>query len=237
MATNIDQLIGLVGSKNGTARPNVFQVNLPSLPGATSSELNILCREASLPGRQIATYDKVVGTKNEKVAYGSVTDDVAMSFLVLNDYGVKKYFDGWQKLAYDQETFQMGYKSNYAKQVTIHQMRKGFSFPIINKSLDFPNIPTSIQNRLPNLGPINFAQAEIDLDFATPDDIVYSCTLHQAWPVSVDSIQLNNELDGLVEVRVQLSYTRWTSNTPAQQTNNQYLTDLAVGSVITNVFK
>jgi hypothetical protein len=237
MATNIDQLIGLLGSKNGTARPNVFQVNLPSLPGATASELNILCREVSLPGRQMATYDKVVGTKNEKVAYGSVTDDVAMSFLALNDYGVKKYFEGWQKLAYDQDAFQMGYKSTYAKQVTIHQMKKGFSFPIYNKALNLPHIPTSIKNRLPSLGPINFAESEIDIDFATPDAIVYTCTLHQAWPISIDSIMLNNELDGLVEVRVQLAYTKWTSETPNQQSNSQYLTDLAIGSVITNVFK
>jgi hypothetical protein len=233
----IDQLTGQISAKGGLAKPNVFSVMLPSYGGVTTQEMNILCRDVQLPGRAILTYDKVVGVKNEKVAYGAANDDVSMSFLVLNDFGVRRYFEDWQRKAFDPDTYQMGYKSDYTGQITISQMKKGFSFPVLNRSFDMPNIPTSIKNRLPSLGPINFAQGEIDLDFATPDAVVYTCTLHEAWPTSFEAISLTNELDGLMEMRAVFSYSKWTSTTSTQQSNRSYLTDLAIGSVITNVFK
>ena len=40
---------------------------------------------------------------------------------------------------------------------------------------------------------------------------VYGCTLLEAYPTTMNTIQLNNEQDGLVEINVQLSYTNWTS--------------------------
>jgi len=38
---------------------------------------------------------------------------------------------------------------------------------------------------------------------------VYSVQLIDAFPTTVTSIDLNNELDGLVQVTAQFSYTRW----------------------------
>lgn len=199
MAGSIDGFKGLIGSKRGPARTNLFQVVLPSFDGATASNLNMLCRDIVLPGRQLATYDKEVGTKREKVVYGEVHDDVAMTFLVLNDYGVKKYFESWQKLAYDIENYQIGYKANYVRQVQISQLNKGTAFPLYNKYFNFGNF-----------GPVNLG-IDLDIDLRGRDTVIYTCTLEDAWPVSIDQIQLNNELDGLIELRVQLAYTKWKS--------------------------
>lgn len=238
MVASVEQLKGLFSAKNGVARPNLFTVSLPRLPGASaaSSELNLLCRDVTLPGRQILSYDREIGTKREKIAYGSATDDVTMSFLVLNDYGVKRYFEQWQKLAYDPATYQIGYKSDYAKQITINQMKKGFGFPLLNKQFPLAGLPTSVINRLPNLGPINFAQQEFDLDFLTSANVIYTCTLEDAWPTTVEGIALNNELDGLIELRVSITYTRWYSNFN-QQSQTSDLTNLAIGSILTNITK
>lgn len=229
---NIDQFKSLISSKQGAARPNVFKVELPSIPGATSSEVNLLCRDVQLPGRQITTFDRQIGLKTEKVAYGFVKDDVSMTFLVLNDYGIKNYFEQWQKLAFDPETYEIGYFNEYVKQIKIYQLKKGFSVPVYSTPLGLPRLPTILQNRLPSLGPFQLAQGQFDLDFITGEDIVYECTLIDAFPTTMNSIQLNNELDGLVELNVSFSYTNWRGS-PRQVRSD--LGSTAVGTILTNL--
>lgn len=197
MVASVEALKGLFSSKRGVAMTNLFQVNLPSVAGISSTEMNLLCKDVTIPGHQIATYEKEIGTVKEKVAYGDLHDDVTMTFLVLNDYGVKKYFDTWQKLAYDKDIFQIGYKSDYVKDIQISQLRKGISFPGIDRNFD-----------LGNLGPINF-NLNIGIDFASRASYVFTCTLMDAFPVSIDSIQLNNDQDGLVELRATFTYTKY----------------------------
>ena len=38
---------------------------------------------------------------------------------------------------------------------------------------------------------------------------IYTCQLLDAYPTTVNAIALNNELDGMVELNVQLSYRKW----------------------------
>ena len=90
--SSIDELKSLISSKGGVAMNNQFMVKLPEMPFSTSRDLNILCRNVILPGRQILTSDRIVGPKATKVAYGFAHDECSMTFQVLNDYGVKKYF-------------------------------------------------------------------------------------------------------------------------------------------------
>jgi hypothetical protein len=233
---SIEQIKGLISSKGGVARSNLFAVELPSIAGVTSRDINLLCRDVNLPGRQIVSYDKEIGTKREKVAYGAISDDLSMTFLLLNDYGIKRYFETWQSLAFDPQTYQIGYKSSYAfDNIKIHQLRKGVSLPVYSTPLGIPKLPPLIQNRLPRVGPFDLAQGEFDLDFLTKDKNVYTCTLYGAWPVTIEAIPLNNELDGLTELRVQLAYTRWTSNFTEATPVTDFV-QTALGTAITRVF-
>lgn len=201
MAT-IDQLKGLVSSKLGAARSNQFLVELPQdfasggllsrIASLVTSgtmgggDLNLLCNSVTMPGRQVLTNDRRIGMEYQKVAYGYAVADVAMSFYVLNDYGIKKYFDTWYDTTVFDDNQVVPYKTNYIRDVRIHQLRK----PIINK--DF------------NIGPINI---DIGIGQGTP----YSVVLKDAFPTSVNAIELNNELDGLVQLNVEFSYTNWSA--------------------------
>jgi len=186
----IDTLKSLVSSKSGIARSNVFRVVLPSLPGANSADLNLLCKDVQLPGRQIMTNERRIGLQFEKVAYGYAVTDISMTFHVMNDYGVKKYFETWQNLAINQETFEVGYYNDYTFQIRIDQLKKGVSLPVysFNNFLDL------------------FSSKAV---FLTEDEIIYSCILNNAFPTTMNAIQLNNDLDGIVELNVQLSYKNW----------------------------
>lgn len=216
----IDELKGMASSKLGFARTNNFLVELPpirnnpfgrfagfvpSLPGitgdnvASSRELNVLCKNASLPGKQILTADRRIGMINEKVAYGYGVTDVSLTFYMMNDYGVMNYFDAWRKTILDEDTGTVGYKKGrdgtgadgYAKSVKIHQLRK-------------PQIGLSGQ-----AGPIR-------LNIGVGGGSTYSVELEDAFPTTVNQIDFSNDLDGLVELTVAFSYTNWRRIKPSQ---------------------
>jgi hypothetical protein len=204
---SVDDLKSIASAKLGFARPNQFLVNLPqvggvgpigflqnllplpSIPGILENapggrEMNLLCSSTQLPGKQVLTSERRIGMEFQKVAYGYAVDDVTLTFYLMNDYGMKTYFDRWLSQTVQEEKGTVGWKKDYALPVTIHQLRK----PIRGKTFD-----------------AGFITANLDIGGGT----VYSVNLLDAFPTTVSAIELNNELDGLVQLSVQLSYTRW----------------------------
>jgi hypothetical protein len=209
----IDELKGLVSKGKGIARGNSFNVLLPSFPGATSREVNLLCNGVNLPGRQIMTQERKIGLINRKIAYEQAYDDVSMTFLILNDYGIKNYFETWQNLAIRQDGLSVGYYNDYTFDVKIQQLRKGFSIPVYSTPLGLPPLPAEIQNRLPKIGSLDLAQGQLDLDLTiNKDQVVYECTLEKAFCTSMSAVQLGNDADGVMQLQVQLSYKNWRSS-------------------------
>lgn len=202
MVSTIDQFKSLVGAKGGIARPNLFRIKFPSLPGATAEEVNILCKDVVLPGRQIMTNERRIGIQQEKIPYGYAVGDVSVTFHVMNNYGIKEYFETWQNLAVNQQTREIGYQSDYAKDVEIEQFQKVVSLPNRFKS-EFDN------SLLPRLSDIDIVQQFFNAGDQLNDLVVYRCKLLNAFPSGMTAIQLNNELDGVVELNIQLSYTNW----------------------------
>lgn len=174
---SIDRLKGIISGKGGIARPNLFNVHLPSRTTSgkiitTSSDpaiMTALCMDANMPGRQTLTRDRVYGLQRRKIAYGFAQDDVSMTFLLTNDYLVKKYFENWKQLAVNQNSLEINYHEDYVCDVTIDQLD-------------------------------------------TNENIVYSCKLKEAFPTTLQTIQFNNEPNGILQLNVQLSYTNWTSD-------------------------
>lgn len=211
MATfRIDDFKSEVSKGGGFAMGNMFKVILPPLKGDTRS-MTYLCKAASLPGRQILSTEKQMGTTVTKIAYGYAVEDVTLRFHVLNDYKVRDYFETWQSLAHNQQNKEVGYYNEYTHPVVIQALKKGTSFPIKKKQVfDAGKIPNSIRGRLPRLGPLDLAQGEIDFDFLTGDKIAYSVLLDKAYPTTMSAIDLSDEGQNL-ELSVTLSYKDWRS--------------------------
>ena len=188
---NIDQLKGVASKGRGFASANQFLVELPSLDGQYDTrDLNILCTNVNLPGRQIMTQERLIGIKARKMPNGFASDDINLTFHVMNDYNIRKYFETWQNKVINQDTFEIGYANNYTEQVRVKQLKKGMAF-------DFP---------IDKIFGLN-----LDLDIRTRESIVYECTLKDAFPTTMNSIEFTDEQDGLVKLSVQLSYTNWAS--------------------------
>lgn len=197
---SINQLKSMASGKLGFARSNQFAVQLPSefagggLLSAIAStimtgqmgggDLNILCSQATLPGKQVLVDERRIGMEYQKVASGYAVDDVSMTFYVLNDYGIKDYFDKWYGRTVLDDVSVAPYKNEYARDVKILQLRR----PITSKSF--------------TIGPISIGA---DIGGGT----AYAVQLIDAFPTSIQAIDLSNDLDGLVQLTVQLSYTNW----------------------------
>ena len=228
----IDDFKGTVAGGSGFALPTLFKVTLPPLAGVSGDELNMICKSVNLPGRQITSTDYQTGTAIRKVASGFAVPDINFVFYVLNDHKVTRYFDEWQMMAHNQGDYTVGYFDDYTKDVTIEQLQKGTGFSAFKKQLGFMDkVPTSIKNRLPDLGFLDLSQGQLDISLGSSTNSVRKVKLLQAYPTSVNDIQLGNDQnDQITELSVQLSVRDW-EDAGADGPNNN-LGDAVLGGVL-----
>ena len=126
----------------------------------------------------------------------------------------------------------MGYFDDYTKDVTIEQLQKGTGFSAFKKQLGFMDkVPTSIKNRLPDLGFLDLSQGQLDISLGSSVNSVRKVKLLQAYPTSVNDIQLGNDQnDQITELSVQLSVRDW-EDAGADGPNNN-LGDAVLGGVL-----
>jgi hypothetical protein len=235
MAYSIEQLKGTIGSHGGLAKNNLFSVQLPSLSTiktdsiesflesavssaisgsspAQPSELNLLCKNVTLPSRQLNTLESNINGYNSKVVNGSITDDISMTFYVTNSMAVKEYFETWMKLCYNQDTRRVGYFKDYAKPIVI----KTLTLPKFNSELNIPGfdkLPAAIKSNMPDisLGPINanLATGSLSLDFGQYTSSII--TLENAYPFTMNPIEMGNDTEGVMEITISFTYSEWRS--------------------------
>jgi hypothetical protein len=87
-------------------------------------DMAILCESCTLPGRQILTADYQSVKQSVKVPYGFINEDVTFTFLLTNDYYIKKIFDRWSDQILNYNTYRASYMKDYVTDVTIVQLNK-----------------------------------------------------------------------------------------------------------------
>jgi hypothetical protein len=230
MAFSIEQLKGTISSHGGVAKNNLFSVQLPSLDSTTNllagvpftdpqigssaqpSELNLLCKNVTLPSQQLNTLDRNINGYNSKVVNGSLSDDISMTFYVTNSMAVKEYFEAWMKLCYNKDTRRAGYFNEYAKPIVI----KTLTMPKFNAELNIPGsdkLPSAIKSNMPDvsLGPINanLATGSLSLDFGQYTSSII--TLENAYPFTMNPIEMGNESEGIMEITISFTFSEWRS--------------------------
>lgn len=145
----VDDLKAIIGKRGGIARANRFVVIMTppeatllnkdwqGLVGSALSgnlgfgdllndprDVAMLCRSCSLPGRTINTLEfQRQGYKNSvKVPYSYINEDINFNFMLTNDYYMRKVFENWQALVYDQNEHTIPYKRTYTSDVIIQQL-------------------------------------------------------------------------------------------------------------------
>ena len=145
--SDIDKLKSTISKKGGLAKANRFNVMFtpPSgglfnfnLQGIISSAISgtynpknlindprdiaLLCDSVVIPGKQISTIEQQTLREVIKIPYGYITDDVALSFLLTNDYYIKNMFDTWINTIVDKDKYCIAYKKDIVTDVIIQQL-------------------------------------------------------------------------------------------------------------------
>ena len=127
-------------SKNGYAVPNRFEAIIipPTSMGrnsptsqfflATTERPNyckrcfIACRINSFAWQKLKTLDdtNIYGPSREIVDGVTYAEDIKISFQASSDLGERRFFEEWQKLAFDEKTWNVGYYNDYIAQIDLY---------------------------------------------------------------------------------------------------------------------
>ena len=119
----------------------------------------------------------------------------------MNDFKIKEYFEAWQQSVVNTTTQELNYFNEYTRNVEIRQLSK--------RSSSFQKLATGLV----------LADAIFELfgsDLLSDNQVagllnqtVHGVRLQNAYPTTLNGYELNNELDGMVELNVQLSFKNW----------------------------
>ena len=157
---SIEKLKSTISKKGGLAKANRFNVIFtpPSgglfnfdfqsvISSALSGNFNaknmindprdiaILCDSVVIPGKQISTLEHQTVRQSKKIPYGTIHDDVNLTFLLTNDYYMKTMFDKWINSIVDNDKYCVAYKEDIVTDVIIQQLDEN-DIPIYGVKLE-----------------------------------------------------------------------------------------------------
>ena len=135
----LNELLSTYHGKGGFARPSRYEVILNPPAGTNSNlvssqmqefrgdgtvkQVSLACENISFPGRNIdTTEDTNIYGPSRQIASGFSYAEVSGTFRCSRDMKEKRYFEAWQKLSYNPQTWSMQYYQDYVGTVQIFQL-------------------------------------------------------------------------------------------------------------------
>ena len=87
-------------------------------------DISMLCQSATIPGRQITTFETTDRDAARKIPYGYIDMEVNATFLLTEDYYMKTIFDNWMQIVFNTDDYHPAYKSEYQADVRIQQLNQ-----------------------------------------------------------------------------------------------------------------
>tara|TARA_Y100001972_G_C7566267_1_gene284278 strand:- start:120 stop:854 length:735 start_codon:yes stop_codon:yes gene_type:complete len=142
----LNEILGEFRSKDGYAKPSRYEVVILPPQGTrarpkgalnnifakvmeentgegTTRKTGLVCESISFPGRNLDTMDDTnIYGPIRSVVNGYSYGDITGVFQCSSDLKEKKFFETWQRLAYNPQTWSMGYYDDYTGALEIHQL-------------------------------------------------------------------------------------------------------------------
>ena len=138
----LNNILSAFHSSNGYAQPNRYEVHIfgprPNggglenanrggvTVGVNGRDLSLRCSTITLPGINLATAQdaNIYGPTRDVVEGVSYAETISMSFQSSSGLDERKYFEKWQKSAYNDTTWNLGYYNDYIGTVDIYLLDK-----------------------------------------------------------------------------------------------------------------
>ena len=113
---------------------------------ADPRDIAFLCSNTVDPGKQILTDDYTRGRNFVKTPYAYINEDLTMSFLLTNDYYIKRMFLQWENMIIDPRTYRLNFHDQYSCDIYIVKLNdKGWPTYGMRLKDAFPTTTTSIE--------------------------------------------------------------------------------------------
>ena len=121
----------------GGARPNLFEVTLPSFPGAaedfwgegeneSNTKMSFLCKAAQLPASTVASVPVAFRGRELKVAGERTFDPWTVTIINDEDFGLRTAFESWMnKLSKLDDATGVTNPTSYMTDAYVHQLGRG----------------------------------------------------------------------------------------------------------------
>ncbi len=138
-------------------------------------DVSMLCEAVSFPGRQITTIDYIADRQGIKVPYSVINEDISMTFLLTNDYYIKRMFDTWTSGIFDMEKYRAGYKKDFVTDIVIQQLNQD-NVPVYSVKLEnaFPTTVSAINLDNNSENTVQKLTVTMSYENFVPEDIVDS---------------------------------------------------------------
>lgn len=131
MSMNITQFKSTI-NQGGVAKASHFEVTVSRGNTSGSQDLTMRIDSVEFPSRSLASTEFTTYGPIQKIAYGSIYEDVSITVLLSKDFNEKIFFEEWQDLAIgtarteennttQNSLFDVGYYDNYKGTVVIKQ--------------------------------------------------------------------------------------------------------------------
>jgi len=118
----LNEFISTIGGQD-IARQNRFAVSIHGPGGLATREINLLCEAASFPGQNIrTTADTLRAGPQREVGQGVTYGPITLRFVCRPGLPEKKYFENWQALMFNKETWQVSYYKDYIGEIKMDQL-------------------------------------------------------------------------------------------------------------------
>ena len=164
----------------GGARNNLFEVSIPSFPGAaeefwgqgeneSNSKFSFLCKAAQLPASTVAEVPVAFRGRQLKVAGERTFEDWVITVINDEDFGLRTSFEAWMnKLSKLNDATGVTNPSSYMTNAYVKQLGRG-------------------------------KQAFAETNVGGESAVLRTYKFYDIWPTSVGAIQLNYDSDGQIE--------------------------------------
>ena len=135
---NYNEILSSFHSEGGYALPNRFEVLILSPPkrggGITTNthagsernsdtrSISLRCESIQLPGRNLNTLNdtNIYGPTREIVDGVTYAENISMTFQASSGLDERVFFEEWQKQAFDENSWNVGYYNDYVSEVQIY---------------------------------------------------------------------------------------------------------------------
>ena len=138
----LNDILGHLNSDDGYATPNRFEVIITPPPkmgtvsvtnpfhgserASDARAISLRCESINMPGRNLNTLtdSNIYGPTREIVDGVTYAEDIAMTFVASSGLQERVFFEEWQKQAFDETTWNIGYYNDYVSVVDIYLLDK-----------------------------------------------------------------------------------------------------------------